>query len=300
MNPFAIPGADALAAPPLCPWEEGANEHETYYVAIDDTASAFARFSTELANSGDLARFGWFVLVTGGEGCGKTSLINRCVTALRERLGTRKVNTTIVDTTRALAAASIEERMEWACQSVIDSPDVMDLLPPKQAATMAECCDDPPRFYRLLSNTLQAMRDRVIIILLPPSELTKEVQQYVNLCFGKIVFFAESSLDEVPRDVEVPREVRMTRLAVHPLQSGDGRRFASARVEGQNGTGPQVDTEAAEMMVAARLDGPGTSIGGLQTLLYGAYMDALQQPDPDQVVISYEYLTEYVARRVDL
>lgn len=299
MNPFSIPGAGAIPAPPLCPWADGTSEHENYYVAVDNTQRAFEAFEAALTDSQDVLRVGWFVLATGGEGCGKSSLVNRCVHALHKRLTAESLNVTIASaTTRPERASTTHQRMESVCQYVIDLPEVAALLSPDLVERLDECCSNPARFYRRLGDALPD--NRVLVVLLPPSELAEEVRRYVELSRSKIVFFAESSDDDVAKDAAAltSAQARITTLAVNPLVDGDGRCFSKARMNRHDGGGPKVDAEAAERMVAACLSGRGLPIGRLQSLLYEAYEEALARPEPDQVLITYEYLADYVVRSV--
>lgn len=301
MNPFSIPGARSISAPPLCPWREETGEHVDYYVPVDDTKEAFAEFETELGQS-DLTRNGWFVLVGGRSGCGKTSLINKCVYALRDHLTARSVRLTIADARNQMHRTSTtDQRMEWVCETVVDTASVRESLPAELLERLEECCDRPDRFYRRLRDALP--RDRVIAILLPTSELIDEVRKYVEVSYEKIVFFAETSdegvADEAAETLE-SRQAQKTLLNVHPLGIGDGRSFSNARMKRHDGSGPQVDREAAERMVEACRSGsrPGISIGTLQRLLYEAYDEASAADNPDQVEITYEYLADYVVRSV--
>jgi hypothetical protein len=297
VNPFAIPGAGSIPAPPLCPWGEGTTEHEDYYVAIDNAQHAFEEFTAVLDNSSDLPGVGWFVLVTGGEGCGKTSLINRCVHALREHLREQSITLTIA-AARTAPAGTTDQRMETVCQTVLDLPEVSGLLAPDLVTWLEERCGNPARFYGRLSHALPA--DRALAVLLPSSELADEIRRYVDLCQGKIVFFAESPDEGVAADAPGLRssQAQITTLHVTPLREGDGRFFSTARMTGHDGGGPDVDLEAAERMVAACLSGRGLPIGRLQGLLYEAYEEARARPDAGKVRITYEYLADYVVRSV--
>lgn len=297
MNPFSIPGAGSIPAPPLCPWGEGTSAHEDYYVAVDNAQAAYEQFTAVLDTSPDLGRIGWLVLVTGAEGCGKTSLVNRCVNGLRTHLAERSINLTIAPADPN-PTGSTGQRMEKVCQSVIDLPKVAGLLPADLVTWLDEHCGDPARFYRRLSSALPA--NRVLAVLLPPSELTEEVHQYLMLCPSKIVFFAESASSEVAAQAAELRSSRaqITTLGVTPLREGDGRSFSKARMRRHDGKGPDVDVEAAERMVAACLSGRGLPIGRLQSLLYGAYEEALSRQDAARVRITYDYLADYVVRSV--
>jgi predicted ATPase len=301
VNPFSIPGARSISAPPLCPWREDTGEHAEYYVPVDNTQVAFEEFEARLARS-DLPHNGWMVLVGGGSGCGKTSLINRCVCALRDHLAARSIKLTIADVRDQMRRTStIDQRMEWVCEAVVDAVSVRAALQAEQLEKLEEYCDNPVRFYRWLRDALP--RDRVIAILLPAAELIDEVGKYVEVSYEKIVFFAETSDDSVASGAaRTPesRQAQVTMLKVHPLGIGDGRSFSNDRIKRHDGSGPHVDREAAERMVQARLSGsrPGISIGMLQRLLYEAYEEASGRENPDQVTITYEYLADYVVRSV--
>jgi energy-coupling factor transporter ATP-binding protein EcfA2 len=297
MNPFDIPGASGRPNAPLRPWHRDTPQHKDYYVPVDNTLTAFEEFQVNLATPGDLMRGGWFVVVTGHPGCGKTSLVNRCAHWLAHTLAGCPIKATIADVSDAAAEnEEIDERMKRVCRRLTNRW-LGPLVKPDQRQLLADSCDDPSDFYPLLSDALE---DRVLIVLLPPAELIEEVRKYAWLCREKIVFFVESSFEQVAGSANVlriPDTTRMTRLTVHALGEGDGRSFQVDRMNRHDGRGPGLDEEAAEQMVAARLGGLGTSIGQLQTLLHGAYEDAARQPNHDRVIINYDYLRDYVVRR---
>jgi hypothetical protein len=299
MNPFDIPGAIGRPNAPLRPWHRDTPEHKDYYVAVDSTLTAFEQFQADLAAPGDLMRGGWFVIVTGETGCGKTSLVNRCAHWLAQTLAGCGIKATIADVMEAAAAnETIDQRMRRVCRRLTNRW-LGPLVTLEQQKMLGDSIGDPSDFYPFLSDALE---DRVIIVLLPPSELVEEVRNYAWLCREKIVFFVESSFEQVAgassaNVLRIPDLTRLTRLTVHALGEGDGRSFQAHRMNRHDGQGPGLDEEAAEQMVAARLGGLGTSIGQLQTLLHGAYEDATRQSNHDRVIINYDYLRDYVVRR---
>jgi ABC-type uncharacterized transport system fused permease/ATPase subunit len=78
LNPFALlqlPGRH-----PLCPWR--LEQHIDYYSSVDHIGAAIKHFETAI-NSWNTSATGNAVFVSGDDGCGKSSLIHRCVHALR-------------------------------------------------------------------------------------------------------------------------------------------------------------------------------------------------------------------------
>lgn len=299
MNPYLVPGLEATPNGPLCPFHTP--EHERYYVPVDSTKEAFEQFQAQIGDLRGLGDEGRLVVVAGQHGCGKTALINRCATWLRDSLADLDINCEISSLTQeCLTNEPIQHRMDHVFQCVVD-----DLLKREQLSeedrvrALKERRDGIDIAYRFLSSALDS-NNVVTIVLLPPSEdLVKEVERYAQYARKSIVFFAESSF---VRAIEMSwpaihsaGRVPPIRLEVGPLRERDGWLFAEARQEYH----PNVTTfrKVSEATMRRVTDGWNTSIGQLQALLFGVYRELNNLLGPEGMVVSdevtYSEITNY-------
>lgn len=296
MNPFASPGP-IKADSPLSPWSDP--DHEPYYVDVDGSYQALQHFKDEIPAIHDLTRVGVTVMVMGDAGCGKTSLMNLAVHWLTGELERAQLKSVVVDATAEGAAAeSFEQRMRHVCVRV--HIRTRTILESSAGEELRDHRDDPPTFYTILSDALP--RDTIVMVLLPPTELLKEAIKYAGLARRKIIFFGESSDDEVRQRFVTGRRMHASAYAINlqvgPLRAGDGRRFSEARMsrQGQLLPYPELDDQAAETLVLKRLD-RGMSIRELQRLLHGVYEEVSGSPAGPRR-ITYADLSDYAVRLV--
>ncbi|MGP4020770.1 hypothetical protein [Saccharopolyspora sp. 5N708] len=300
MNPYLVPGTTGRPQAPLCPYET--NEHEKYYVPVDNTQAAFERFQEEIGDTASLLHEGRLVVATGQQGCGKTSLINRCAAWLAEHLGYGEI-ISLVD--ESSASDPIEHRLTLVYECLLADLARLRVLSSDQLQELAELRDRLDLGYRTLSNRLDALDSGLaLIVVLPSSEdLVREIEHYARFARRKILFFAESSyVDYVDRHwAQIRRACRAepVLLRVGPLDDGDGWLFARARQELHPDAGvyPKVTEET---MLRVTTSGYPRSIGQLQTLLHGVYED-LRRRSPEELALrspelSYEEITDYFFR----
>lgn len=298
MNPYVVPGLDTRLDGPLCPFR--APEHERYYVPVDNTQRAFEQFQEQMGDLGSLRAEGRLVVVSGQPGCGKTALINRCATWLRDSLDDFDIEGMIFSLDQeCLENEAVERRMNHIFKCVMDDlREHQRLSEEDHTAGLKQQRDDLDIAYRYLSNVLN---DNVVaIVLLPPSaELVKEVLAYAKYARASIVFFVESSfapaIDISWAGICGASRVPPIRLEVGPLAKQDGWLFAEARQEYH----PNARTfrKVSEITMQRVTNGWSTSIGQLQALLSGVYRELNRLLGPEGMAVSgevtYEEITDY-------
>jgi hypothetical protein len=300
VNPFEIPGAVDSHDAPLRPWVHP--EHVDYYVNVDGYEKAYASFQRVFHAPGALREVGGFVLVTGTGGCGKTSLINRCAHWLHTELETAGLEPRIVDpSTRVPTNIEIDERMTltydcvlWDQNESFSQPDLSDLK---------EYRNDLLRGYARMSDVL--LPGRVLVVLLPVTELAEEILKYAPLVQPRLVFFAESSAPTVAAVADslgTPPGVRKASLSLGSLRAGDGQRFSRKRA-GDDGARctPPLQVDAAERLFRGRDEvGNSLTIGQLQRYLYGVYKEIGEMPVPPNARVNYNKIIRHIVNQVRL
>ncbi|HEU0089633.1 MAG TPA: AAA-like domain-containing protein [Pseudonocardiaceae bacterium] len=284
--------------PPLRPWEW--DIHLEYYVAVDKTEAAFADFERQTRSPESLTAHGRLVVVLGGEGCGKTSLINRCIASTQKNLKAVGVASIIVDlTVEAKNNQSIAERMRHVCDSLIDQLDVDQRLD-KEILEELRRKESPEKAYSYLSMVLKRIAatddaDLAVIVLLPPSDdLAEEVVKYSDLVRPRLLFFAESSYLAANRGWQA----KLTRsgpappivLTVGILDPRDGYVFARERLSRHHGKIPMLREDAMNELQDKK---PDLAIGQVQRLLFEVYEGVLQQEQPVEEV-TMTHITDHI------
>lgn len=312
MNPYLIPGLEAAPYAPLRPHLN--KDHHTFYVPVDDTEQEFRHFQDKMNPVEWLSQGGRLVVVTGEQGCGKTSLINRCAAWLRDELAKAQLTGEIFTLTNSgKPDQPIMLRMQQVVTDLVDnlhdeqigvSTRHIELL--RQRIRESEDASDQQirhvkvdRVYKYLHDALPA--DRIAIILLPPSsDLVNEINNYADFAMHpRIVFFAETDYVEAVRRMwhTIPTSDRMTPilLKVGPLNAGDSWTYAHARQGSYpaDGSFPRVSEETIR-----RVTRKGAwSIRWLHRVLYGVYEELASQDTPDGLLpyreVSFEHIAEY-------
>jgi hypothetical protein len=296
VNPFHVPSTGPRSLAPLRPWKE--HDHVDFYVPVDQTLAAFHEFGRRLHEDGPVQARGRLVVVIGEKGCGKTSLINRCVHHLvtTAAAGTQLL---VADVCReSVSVDSVEARMNELAERVVDdlraqrvfSEDWLSAFEDQLTASAV---------YRLLGNWL-AQHGDMLAVLLPPTELLfTELEQYALMARERMIFFAESAdHDEVDTALEQMRAAdrdEVVRLQVHPLNKGDGWRFAQARLNGYRGSQPVPGVSETTMEALQELRND-MSLEELQTVLFEVWEDVAHRSLPVQEVSWNDIASWYVAR----
>ncbi|MFD2420161.1 hypothetical protein [Amycolatopsis pigmentata] len=309
-NPYHIPGMEA-PDDPLCPY---LYDHEKYYVKVDSTQDEFDRFQRSIGPLGGFRAHGRLVVVTGKDGCGKTSLINRCAAWLSGQLGDRAQIFPLAAST--LPHMSLRVRMEQVLEDLIyhlssETSVVSEMHVQELDRRLNELRDRLPQkdedhhagietVYKYLLRALPS--GQVGIIILPRSELGREIASYVGLArLPRLVFFAESRYgDDVRRSVQAGQgEGRPPlMLEVGPLNRDDGWLFANAR-QGPDEAGREIPLVTKQTM-GKLLAQNSRSIKWLHALLYGVYKEFDDVPEVMASLksreVTYEHFTDYFFR----
>jgi hypothetical protein len=300
MNPFALPGMRDNPYQPLRPWKEPA--HHDYYVRVDRTEEAYSEFKQRVDGPESLTH-GRLVVVIGGQGCGKSSLVNRCAAWAHSVLRAGGITAEIIDLTMECEDnQSIRDRMTQVCSLITGELALGRRMSRGILSELKARQDSPELLYRYLSGVLNlaAGEGLALVVLLPPShDLEEEIVRYAGLVHPRLVFFAESSYLEDRGDWRVKLE-RATRarpappivLTVGMLQNDDCWRFAHDRLErhDEDRMIPRVSETTMSRVVQARRT--AWTIEQLQRLLFGVYGEILQRSAP-VTEVTFEDITEY-------
>lgn len=302
MNPFVLPGMRENPYQPLRPWKEPA--HHDYYVRVDRTEEAYSEFTQRIDGPESLTH-GRLVVVIGGQGCGKSSLVNRCAAWVHNVLRADGITPEIIDLTMECADnQSITDRMRHICRLITDELALRRRMNRGTLSELKARQDSPEQLYRYLSGVLDlaAGTGLALVVLLPPSQdLEEEIVRYAGLVHPRLVFFAESSyleatggwraeLDRATRNRPAPPIV----LTVGTLVAGDGSRFAAARLKppdgGMSPGMPDLSQDAMTRWAEAR--GAAVSVDQMNRMLIGVYQWILKQATPVEEV-TYDHIAEY-------
>lgn len=301
VNPFGIPvGARSHQDRPLCPWLEA--EHEARYVDVDDTEEAFRRFRAALTEPGEVRRSGWFVSVTGPDGCGKTSVINRCAHWLTGALKRAGVEAHIYDFTFEGTGRTMDKRIEIVCDRLVSKAINEGHVAAHVADQLLKYADDLSKAASPLSDYIGD--DTALILLMPPTDLAEEMRRYWAATRRKLIIFTESSYEDVAeacaQDLGESSQADVIHLRVGPLESGNGRAFSEARMRAAD-VGrlyPALDPDAPDNMIEARLGVQGTSIRFIQKLLFGVYEELRGQEWPNGGTVTFIELANYIIGQI--
>lgn len=302
MNPYEVPGLERRPTWPLCPIKHP--HHENFYVGVDHSETRYLEFIDAVGDASSLIEDGRLVVAYGGEGCGKTALLNRCAKWVKDDLADRGKRAQVLTlSNESRANISVEDRQKYVFDCVIDEVRKHELVSASDLEVLRARQDDPLRGYRYLSEVLPP--DVVLVVLLPTSEVAGELVDYAGFVRGKLLLLAETAYVEVDRcwsDIRAAnRQAEPLRLKVEQLREDDGWLFATARqrLNREDRDYPIVTEETMRLVTT----GMQASIGQLQRLLHGVYReilerrgprDALTWPEVDEV--SYEYITGFYFR----
>ncbi|WRZ90571.1 hypothetical protein OHB54_16730 [Streptomyces sp. NBC_01007] len=301
-NPFTIPDRSGADGRPLCPWET--SEHENFYAPVDHAPEAFSNFKAHLTGHHDFRKSGKVILITGPGGSGKTSLMHRCASFAKKFLAslTSPQPVGIVDLTADNGSGlNVGARVRLICSRLNDELRFQRIFEDADFDELEKRAEEPPKFFPYLSRLLQDT-GKVIIILLPPSEIADEVYAYNGYAQGMIIFFCESSYAAVADIDAKPAGLKpILHLEVDVLDEIDGWKFVEHRLKlaslgGENF--PAVSEGAIRLFMQARIRGRGkTTVRELQMTCESVFETAV---DSSKTQVAYADFTQYYTEKASL
>lgn len=325
-NPFAVQGLPESRGA-LRPWD--VPEHGDLYLPMDHTQEAYERFAEFVADpSRDLADTARLVVVTGGRGSGKTSLINRCVYHIKRALPEGQLKTIDVTRHKRLEPGLPGERRGYdpALDNYLDRLAHHVLT---KIASWDENFTDPgptvapaASAYAKLSAQLRA-RKKMAAILLPafldqvssprdgsePAGTAESgeaadgtdhpVQHYMEFRNRQIIFFAESRNPEAVlawhRQLDEDDRAEVLILRLGPLNSDDGWTFVEGRLD-RHQKDSRIPKVSEHMMRNLVADRRSMTLSHLRQLCFDLWKEAI---DKGTLKISDEDVVRLYDARAD-
>jgi energy-coupling factor transporter ATP-binding protein EcfA2 len=299
INPFIVTGRES-SDEPLVPWRYPGDAD--YYVEIDGVQQAFEAFQA-FADWKMLRSSGSLVLVTGPPGCGKTSLINRCLHWLSEEVRGEPRDVVILDLTGvARTTLPLAQRLSLVTDRLVLEGRERGFDSEDGIGGLARPSDAPEEVLARYAEYLQRQEDTMVAVLLPEVELQQELEVFAQIAVPGLIFFTESGFsaitDGAPRTT---MKRRVLHLRVGPLKAGDASSFVRARLgdrapHAASEITPAIDSTALEALIAeAHQAGAGISIGFLQRLLTSIWEKTDSNP-PNTAQINRERLLQHLMK----
>lgn len=303
-NPFTVPDRTPADNRPLCPWETPA--HDALYAPVDHSEDAYNAYVTHLREDPDLRQAGKVALITGPEGCGKTAWMHRAAHWTRDFLEGRyaPLKVHIVDLTAdGRPGDDTPTRVRHVVSRLLDELEFSGDFSAGELEGLDKRREDAATLYPYLSRVLRA-KSLALLVLLPPSELVDEVQQYVRLSQRSLLFFCESSYDSVAHaasSLSASGAKPVAHFEVGTLDESDGWSFVSHRLALAAATGhavPAIDESTIARFMRTRISGRGrTTIRELQITCEHVLDSAIRAHSSS---ITYADFTEYYAAKAML
>lgn len=286
INPFNIPDSNGSSSRPLRPWQS--KDHNELYAPVDHTEVSFRQFEEFLNNIDDIATFGGVVLVTGLPGCGKTSLVHRCVDLFSRKFSESLESgerSEILDVAHSgLAGSDTDARIGAVLTAILDKLELRGVLALSEIEFVNKRKDTVATAFSALSDILQNNRLSLFIVL-PKSELAVEISRYCQYSHSRIVFFCETSSEDTRlyfRDSVTATEGLRITLEVGTLTVDDGWTFVSSRLSRlTNESSHQIAISEATMtqFMETRLGGSQgrTNILELHKTCFAVYEQAIKR-----------------------
>ncbi|GAB1639732.1 hypothetical protein [Krasilnikovia sp. MM14-A1259] len=291
VNPFSLPGRQD-PRDPLDPLSGDPVEVLKQYVAVDNTQGAFRQFTRAVPDPSELMRGGQLVVAMGMDGCGKSSLINRCAWQAQTDIEAAGLQSVAVD---ARWQAGVTDSMDARINQVAGY--LRDALRRRGMVTiddsdLQQLREKPATLYSRLS--LHLADNVVVVVRLPWTERIEEVVEYAQYAHPGLLLFCElrgkHGLDTVQSRLDRTDRGLPIVLEVGPLTRGHGRAFVEHRFQlsGHTNERPLLEPDVVERMISARRQ----SIREFQKFLYVMY-ESLQQSSNVPAAITWDYVLEF-------
>jgi Trypsin-like peptidase domain len=305
-NPFVLPTMELNPLQPLVPWKFP--EHEDYYVPVSDTQTAYDAFRAAVNYDARALRdHGRLVVVLGSTGCGKTSLLNRCIGWMRAELMAAGVQPLVLECNDPVDLGrpmDRRERMNAVCQDVARLAARSLDLDWNFVTELRENESRPADLYELLGDILNRIshsRNAVLIILLPDTDLSEEVIAYAQMVQPRLIFCLTSTA--VGRPIPWPARMRERTAAppialrVRPLAPHEITLFVNERLvryyEGTFHDEAGVPKIGEDVMSELSGSPAAATIAGLVRFMVGIYEHIRSQPPPHPQ-ITMQDVTRYL------
>ncbi len=279
-NPLQVPDRAGDDLRPLCPWQNPV--HERFFAPVDHTQQAFDHFVSKLAERPTHGGPPLLVIACGQEGCGKTSLLHRCVHWLQNQARTQSGRAEVLDlTSEAVPGQATEARLAHYCARLVDKLAVQRLLEDAPQKLLEQKRASPEIAIPFLGDLLEQL-NLTLLVVLPKVELAKELQQLASVARRNIVLFTETD-DEAVVGGSRPTAQAASPTAVITLRVGtlavdDGWAFVQSRIGANGGqvpTGPTLAKPTVDKYMDQRIQGRGsTSIRELELICRAVYAEA--------------------------
>ena len=257
-NPFIIEGRDLNDRRPLSPREHP--EHSDLYVRVDHTQEAYLELQKLLGAVLRGTAQTRFVVVSGSEGTGKTSLINRTVYWLGAEMEKSATRYYVVDLTEeTVFGLASEARVQHFVSRLVDKVGFTGVFNDAEMKKLEERRTDPRSAVPYLAELLSLKKTRTVV-LLPRIEVQQELTLIAEVSRSPLLLLSETAEEGLVKVAEsaygtnASSAVRMVSLG--GLTVEDGWRFVEERLKLQPQAPISSETVLSQFM-KARIKGKG-------------------------------------------
>jgi len=283
MNPFKAPNVDHTSnSSPLNPCV--CDDHEKYYAPVDNTQAAFDDYKEYLKGFSDVPQR-HAVLFHGETGCGKTSLMNRCLKLYRDtiwELDGEKLTPYIIDVrSENLVAKSAEDKVTYLLDYIHITLGEETITPTLQKEFGDQLGKKTSVSLKFLENQLKKYK-KLLIILFPEISTEEDVKAYINYFYrlNWVLYFESENLGISQYCKRYFRSTSISPvkcLGVSPLKDTDGDIFIKKRLSMLPVESKKVNfhKEALKKYLVSALNRGGASVREIEVICEKAYNMAL-------------------------